>query len=266
MKLDWNLIIKSLALAILLLISIVGMAKFKAQWERTQSWEAEIYFWAFEILFWAVLSYSVLSWIFKKWAEYKQLKNEHNAAMLASLKSKIDPHFFFNTLNNLYGLAVEQSPKTPEAILKLSDVMRYTIYKGEQASVALEEEVAYLRKYIEIHKIRHHKELDINFEVDIENEQQTISPLLLIMLLENAFKHGAERLRKGAFIHIKLHQRGNKFKFLIKNNFDPESKQKKGLGLSNLEKRLKLIYPKRHQLQLERKENIFIATLEIDLQ
>ena len=115
------------------------------------------------------------------------LKNEKAKAELALLKSQINPHFLFNSLNNLYGLTIEKSDDAPTVVLKLSDMLRYTIYEGQENIVPLKEEVNYLQNYIELHKIRHQKSVDIVFDYEID-ESIRVAPLLFIILLENAFK------------------------------------------------------------------------------
>ncbi|AXT19629.1 sensor histidine kinase [Flavobacteriaceae bacterium AU392] len=219
----------------------------------------------FQLFFFLTVGYIALSWLFNLWKHYRQLKNDKTEAELALLKSKIDPHFFFNTLNNLYGLAVEKSDKTPEIILKLSDIMRYTIYEGENDTVAIKDEVSYLEQYIEIHKIRYQKKVSITFEKNISNEELQVSPLLLIMLLENAFKHGIESLIDNAYINLKLSSNDKELNFSIENNYDNSNLKEKGIGLENFKKRLQLLYPKKHILLFNSESNVFFAQLIIKL-
>ncbi|MDD7914456.1 sensor histidine kinase [Polaribacter sp. MSW5] len=150
------------------------------------------------------------------------------------LKNQVNPHFFFNTLNNLYGLVAVNPKKAQELILKLSDMMRYSIYEGEKEIVLLKDEVDYLKNYIELHKMRYHKEISIDFKDQIDETFQ-VMPLLFIILLENAFKHGVENLRKDAFVNINVFTFENKIQFDIENNFDTsEVNEKVGIGLTNL--------------------------------
>lgn len=251
----------------ILLFSIIGMAEFKQQLEVDDQLEYEVYFWTFAVLFWSTLFGVIFTQGFDRWASYKQLKNEHAKAELSLLKSKVDPHFFFNTLNNLYGLTVEKSEKAPDVILKLSDIMRYVIYDGDEDRVPLKKEIEYLEKYIEIHKMRFQKKVDITFKKQINNEAEQIAPLLLVTLVENAFKHGVEQIAENAFLRIHIDVTDGKLEFIVENNFKKKSKKTKpGIGLKNLSKRLELIYPKRHKLELVKKEFIFKATLNIDLE
>ncbi len=202
-------------------------------------------------------------WAFEQWKWLKNLKAEKSQSELALLRTQINPHFFFNTLNNLYALTVKNSEQAPEVILKLSDMMRYTIYEGEKEYVAIKDEIEYLKNYIELHKIRYKKTVEFQFDHDIDGSL-TIAPLLYIILLENAFKHGVETLTEDAYIHINLSSDDDFISFIIENNFDPkEIGAAPGIGLTNLKRRLSLIYPKKHELILDRQENTYKATLKI---
>jgi LytS/YehU family sensor histidine kinase len=204
-------------------------------------------------------------WIYEQWKWLKTLKAEKSTAELALLKSQINPHFFFNTLNNLYGLTVEKSEEAPEVVLKLSDMMRYTIYEGKKETVALKNEITYLENYIELHKIRYQKKVDISFIKNIK-EDRSISPLLYIILLENAFKHGVERLTEDAYIHIEIESTSLGVSFTIENNFEEntDTEHSKGIGLDNLKQRLNLIYPDKHSLNIEESNLVYKATLVIE--
>lgn len=204
-------------------------------------------------------------WFYEQWKWFRTLKAEKAEAELALLRSQINPHFFFNTLNNLYSLVVHQSNKAPEVILKLSDMMRYTIYEGKKDKVSLKEEIEYLQGYIDLHKIRYQKDVDIRFETPEETNLQ-IAPLLFIVPLENAFKHGVESLRDGAYIDvsIKADNKRERIIFSISNNFEDKGlESEKGIGLENLCKRLELLYPDRHQLDIVKKEGVFTVTLQL---
>ncbi|MFK7775525.1 MAG: sensor histidine kinase [Saprospiraceae bacterium] len=204
-------------------------------------------------------------WIFEQWRWLKTLQAEKGKAELALLKSQINPHFFFNTLNNLYGLTVEKSDQAPEVVLKLADMMRYTIYKGKEDFVSIKDEVKYLENYIELHKIRFQKKVKIDFTKQI-NEDVKVAPLLFIILLENAFKHGVEKMTEDAYIHLDLKADASKINFAIENNFEEtKSKKEKGIGLDNLKKRLEYMYPKNHKLAIDKHPKIYRASLNIKL-
>lgn len=190
------------------------------------------------------------------------LKKEKTKTELMHLQSQVNPHFFFNMLNNLYGLVGTDREKAQALILKLSDMMRYSIYEGEKEFVTLNEEANYLKNYIELHKIRYHKKIDVTFESDIQ-ENYKIKPLLFITLLENAFKHGVENLRDNAYIRSKIITKGNDIFFEVENNFDPEIISSSGIGLENLKRRLELVYPNKHKLSLSISNNVYHAQLII---
>jgi LytS/YehU family sensor histidine kinase len=177
----------------------------------------------------------------------------------------VNPHFFFNTLNNLYGLVGTDVKKAQELILKLSDMMRYSIYEGERDFVTLKEEVDYLKNYIELHKMRYHKEIDVQCQFQIEDEYK-VMPLLFIILLENAFKHGLENLHEDAYVHLNMKTMNNEVFFEIENNFDiSQPKEDNGIGLKNLKRRLELVYPKKHNLTFSSTKNVYKAQLTLQL-
>ncbi|WP_010228367.1 sensor histidine kinase [Gillisia marina] len=167
-------------------------------------------------------------------------------------------------LNNLYGLVAKDQQKAQELILKLSDMMRYSIYDGQKETVLLSEEISYLQNYIALHKMRYHKTIDVVFNHEIKEEDHKIMPLLFIILLENAFKHGVENLRENAYVYINLTSEKNKVHFDIENNFDASlENEQQGIGLQNLKRRLELVYPKRHLLSFSKSDTIYKAQLTI---
>ncbi len=205
-----------------------------------------------------------LLWVYEQWKWIKSLQSQKTKAELSMLKAQINPHFFFNTLNNLYSLSVRNSDKAPGVILKLSDMMRYTIYEGEKEKVSLEDEVIYLNNYIDLHKIRYKKEVAIEFTQAIE-EENSVTPLLFITLLENALKHGVESMTDRAYVKMHLKSKAGEVLFSVENNFDPsEVNKEKGIGLENLSRRLSLIYPNKHAFSITEQEGIFKAELKID--
>ncbi|WCO03417.1 sensor histidine kinase [Psychroserpens ponticola] len=205
-----------------------------------------------------------LIWVFEQWKWLQNLKAEKAKTELSLLRSQINPHFFFNTLNNLYALTVKNSDRAPDVILKLSDMMRYTIYEGEKETVKLADEIGYLNNYIELHKIRYKKSVEITFDYASVNTHIAIAPLLYIILLENAFKHGVETLSENAFIHINLYDDEDIIYFEIENNFDDkESDKTNGIGLKNLKRRLSLLYKEKHNLSIITTTNLYKTILKI---
>lgn len=126
--------------------------------------------------------------------------------------------------------------------------MRYSIYEGQKLQVTLGEEVEFIQNYIELHNIRYHKDIAIHMDIQVENEGLKVAPLLFIILVENAFKHGVEKLRNNAFVTIAIASEQNEVVLKIENNFDTEEEGEIGIGLKNLKRRLELIYPKKHEL------------------
>jgi len=203
-------------------------------------------------------------WFIRQLIFIAKLKNEQSKVELMHLKSQVSPHFFFNMLNNLYGLVSKDVIKAQELILKLSDMMRYSIYESENETVTLKEEVDYMKNYIELHKMRYHKNIVVDFKCNID-ENKRVAPLLFIILLENAFKHGVENLREDAIVTINLTATESHIKFTIENNFDSSEnlKKKPGIGLKNLKRRLELTYPNKHNLLFSNTENTFYAQLTL---
>lgn len=211
------------------------------------------------ICYYVLLLCSGLVWLIQQIVFITKLKNEKMKTELMLLKSQVSPHFFFNMLNNLYGLVAKDPQKAQGLILKLSDMMRYSIYEGEKDTVLLQEEYDFLQNYIELHKMRYHKKISVDFDCDIDGESKVV-PLLFIILLENAFKHGVENLRESAYIKMRLASSKNEIFFTIENNFE-KSEGQFGIGLKNLKRRLELIYPNQHELTFTATENVYQARL-----
>lgn len=186
---------------------------------------------------------------------------------LSMLRNQISPHFFFNTLNNLYALALEESKETPGVILKLSEMMRYTLYDCDESSVKLTDEISYLENYIDLQLIRYRQNVDIQFERELADTDLEICPLVLIVFLENAFKHGVEGLEEGAFVHMHLQANKEQIHFRITNKIGPVRKLNsgEGIGLKNAKKRLELVYGHRFSLDTKAQDDRFIVNLKIDL-
>ncbi|MCG2617005.1 sensor histidine kinase [Terrimonas sp. NA20] len=192
------------------------------------------------------------------------LEKEKTQAELDLLKQQINPHFLFNTLNNLYSLSLHHSEKTPDSILQLSDLMRYVIYKGREEKVRLEEEIRYIEDFMDLQRMRLRQPLDLRFEQDIADPYQQIAPLLLIVFIENAFKHGIEPAEDAAFLHLMLKADPRELIFTCSNSFEKGNDKETGIGLDNLRKRLELLYPGKHRLHTEVKNHTFKAELQIN--
>lgn len=219
----------------------------------------------FLALYFLTLLIAIFHWLFVSIKYIINLKNEKAKTEIMQLQSQVNPHFFFNMLNNLYGLVDKDSEKAKKLILKLSDMMRYSIYEGQKDKVTLQQEIEFIHNFIDLHKMRYHKEIAIEFEITVENEQLEVMPLLFIILVENAFKHGVEVLRSHAFVNIFIKSNNNEVILKIENNFDIEEKNERGIGLENLTKRLALVYPKKHSFSNSIENDIFTAELTLNL-
>jgi len=197
----------------------------------------------------------------------QQLRIEKQAAELNYLRAQTNPHFLFNTLNNIYSLARDKSDLAPESILRLSKILRYMLYETSGAYIAIEQEVKITGDYIALEKLRYDDSLRVNFNHDIEDKQQALPPLLLIPLVENAFKHGVSETRNLPFVDIHLSVNKRRLVFIVKNStgeWAEEGKLKENIGLSNLRRQLELLYTD-YGLSVVWQENVFTATLHINL-
>lgn len=198
----------------------------------------------------------------------KEAENTQLNAELAFLKSQVNPHFLFNTLNSIYSLANRRSEKTADAIAKLSNILRYMLYKTDNKTVNLDDEVQYLSDYIELQKFRLYDNILIKFDVTGNIQSFKIAPMLLLPFVENAFKHGVNTINK-CFIHITLNVKGNELYFEVTNadiRKDTYFKdENSGIGLQNVKRRLELIYPKAHELLTEKSNDIYIVKLKLRL-
>ena len=250
---------------IVLIVSITLASKIDENGDSF--WVINYNIWLVDLLVFLLISfifYIVFSWFFERWKAVRTLKNEKSKAELSLLKEQINPHFFFNTLNNLYSLIKKDPDAAQNYVLKLSDLMRFTIYDSGKENVILGEEINYLTNFIDLQTSRYHKEIKISFVKNVENLNTKIAPLLFIILLENAFKHGVEKLTEDTFVQVELKENNEIIHFSVVNNFDKnESSKSRGIGLKNLKERLELVYPNKYNLSHKIENNIYSATLEI---
>lgn len=248
-----------------LLISLPINTVFGRSIFVTNPFELENAFGAFAIMLISLPIVLALQWG-KQNNRILSLEKEKSQTELDLLKQQLNPHFFFNTLNNLYALSLQKSDKTPESILQLSELMRYTIYKGQEKTVKLSQELDHIDDYIQLQQIRLQKNLNFEFNKQVKNDQVDIAPLLLIVLIENAFKHGIEPADDTASLKLSLISNDNTLVFSCENSFDPEEVNEiKGIGIDNLRKRLELLYPDRYTLEITTIANIFRAELKLQL-
>ena len=195
-------------------------------------------------------------------------ENEHLKTELSLLKTQVNPHFLFNTLNNLYGLILQnQNPKAADITLKLSDLMRYLLESSKAEKVSLQKEIKFVEDYLAIEKIRLASNVQIKFEFSGFNKDVLIAPLLFIPMVENVFKHGMQNITDENYAHFFLSIQGNELFFEVHNSIGTsiDKQFKSGTGLINLRKRLQLIYPHKHQLEINKTETNFKAILYVQL-
>jgi len=187
-------------------------------------------------------------------------------AELAYLKLQINPHFLFNTLNNIYSLASVQSTQTPAAIIKLSEIMRYVIYDAQADFVPLDKETEYIKNYIELQKMRSNDKLDLNFETRGDLSAHQIAPLLLLSFIENAFKYGVSNHERSN-INININVNNATLKMVVINTIfnRPDHNHVNNIGIPNSRRRLELLYPGKHVLNVNRDEHTFTVDLKVEL-
>jgi sensor histidine kinase YesM len=188
---------------------------------------------------------------------------------LKALKAQINPHFFFNTLNSIYSMALDKDERLPGTVLQLSDLMRYFLYESKDNFVPLEKELAVADNYIALQKIRSGEQLSIEISKQGDVNGQKIAPLLLITFLENAFKHGAKGSSGNTFIKLTIKVEKNKLNFTVENNKglidEVNTGDHNGLGLENVKRQLELLYPGKHLLNIKDQPDRFVVALQLDL-
>lgn len=225
----------------------------------------------FSILFFAVIRHLYNYTKLKKDAQ--QLRIEKQEAELNYLRSQTNPHFLFNTLNNIYSLARDKSDLAPESILRLSKILRFMLYETSGAYIAVEQELKIIGDYIALEQLRYDDSLRVNFNYDVEDMKQALPPLLLIPLVENAFKHGVSETRHQPFVAIHLSIKQRQLAFVVKNSSEQFSEGslpagqpgvKENIGLSNLRRQLELLYTD-YKLSAQQADAVFTTTLKINL-
>jgi LytS/YehU family sensor histidine kinase len=186
---------------------------------------------------------------------------------LRFLKSQINPHFLFNTLNNLYALTLKKSDKAPEIVLKLSEIMRYMLYECNERRVLLSKEIQYINNYLDLEKLRQPTNAEIIFTTAGPISEQMVAPLLFVPFLENSFKHGLNHhIQGGGFVRLHLHVAGDELEFHIENS-KPENLPRQehprsgGIGLTNVRQRLQILYPEQHTLEVQDEPHRYSVTL-----
>ncbi|WP_034238373.1 sensor histidine kinase [Aquimarina atlantica] len=198
-----------------------------------------------------------------------QLEKEKIATELKYLKAQLNPHFLFNTLNNLYSYVITKSPKAPDMVLQLSEILDYILYRSQQTSVPLVEEIHTIENYVALERIKYGKRLHVVFEKNHFKNEQPITPLLLLSIVENAFKHGVRGNIKKPEIKITLEQFDGYIEFSVWNT-KPETEYnhktdeyKSGIGLANIQRQLDLIYPQKHKFEIDESDTFFSLKLTL---
>lgn len=201
----------------------------------------------------------------------EQLQKEKVNAEIGYLKAQLHPHFLFNTLNNLYVLTLRKSKEAPAVVRKLSDMLAYMFREGHTQSVPVRQEIELLRNYIDLELLRYGDRLDLVFEHSIDDPAAEITPLALLSIVENAFKHGASGDIGRPQIHIRLEVKEQSLRFRVFNTKPrrtqaDETRYKKGIGVRNIKRQLALIYPGRHELKIRDEADTYEVRLWIALQ
>ena len=191
-----------------------------------------------------------------------QVQEEKVTAELQLLKAQVHPHFLFNTLNNIYSFSLENSPKTPGLILKLSSLLSYMLYECKSEEVQLENEVEIMKNYIDLERERYDNKIEISWSIEGEIKDKFIAPLLLLPFLENAFKHGLSEQIEKPWLSIDISVERNILHCKIANSANEGVQpSKNGIGIDNVKKRLNLLYQGKHELKITHEEQFFVVSM-----
>jgi len=195
----------------------------------------------------------------------QQLIQEKLQSELKFLRAQTNPHFLFNTLNSTYALARKEAPRTAEALMRLSKLLRFILYDCAKPQIPLSDEAKVIRDLIELEKLRYGDRLRVTYEEQIDDPSQPIAPLLLLPFVENAFKHGASETRFASGIAIRLHLENGRLHFEVRNDKEPDEAgaETEGLGLRNVQRQLELLYPGAYELKIDAGQREFCVNLLI---
>lgn len=267
----------SLSLSILLVCFPLAVATYRYIPLTDESiasiWTVQFFIYNFLIIFFTVLLTASIklfrNWYLKEQAN-KELQKLNIENELKFLKSQINPHFLFNNLNNLYALTLKHSDLAPDAVLKLSNILRFGLYESQKQKVPIDDDIQFVRDYIELEKLRLGERTDITLEVEGSTFGKMIEPFLFINFIENAFKHGANPTLGKSYIHIRYHidAKHKKLIFTIKNNKPAtlnnlDKAKVGGIGLKNVQTRLNILYPNKHELIIADDKDLYSVTLTL---
>jgi len=211
------------------------------------------------------ISINLVNHWYRQKEETLEALQQKTAAELELLKSQVHPHFLFNTLNNLYSFSLDNSPAVPEIILKLSGLLRFMIYESSAPLITVSKEIMLLTEYISLEQLRYGSRLDVSITVKGDGDGKLLPPLLMLPLVENAFKHGTSNQTDQCWISFYLHITPEGLRFKLVNSMDAEVKPPdtdQGVGLNNVRRRLELLYPGEHVFTTEAAKDVFIVNLE----
>lgn len=201
----------------------------------------------------------------KQSEQLKALKEQQLISELTYLKAQLQPHFFFNTLNNIYSLALQQSKDTAPLVAKLAEMMRYILYKADEKLVPLKEEINFIQNYVEVENIRYRSAINIKFDAQGIDDFSKISPLLLLPFIENAFKHGIQEEEKEGFVNIVICKTEKDLILEVSNSITKNKENIGGIGLINVKKRLEILYPEKHTLEIQNSGKIHQVSLTLEM-
>ena len=239
-----------------------------------------VWYLIFKAMLWflaPVLLFTLLVKVLEHWFDQERIHqdtlHEKLEAELNYLKAQVHPHFLFNTLNNLYALTLQSSSDAPKVVLKLSGLMSYMLYDSQSERISLDKEIAHIRNYIELEKLRYGNRLDVSLNVSGEIEGKKIAPLLLIPFVENAFKHGVSHETDNVWVTIDLKVKDEWLSVKVENSHTGTDSSPAdnvthggGIGLLNVKRRLDLLYPNTHRLILQKEPEYYTVDLKIKLQ
>ena len=206
-----------------------------------------------------------INWYDERRYSSELLLHEHRME-LEFLKTQLNPHFFFNTLNNIYSLVYKKSDEAPAALMKLSDIMRYMLYESKSERVPLDKELEHLGNYLELEKLRLKDPEFIHYSVEGNTNAHQVPPMMLLSFVENAFKHGRKRVSNPG-ITISISATDKRLRFVVSNytidNLPKPAKDEIGIGMHNTRRRLELIYPGCHELKISQNSEMYTVTLEL---
>lgn len=268
-----------LALGLVLAGSLLNRVTFNSLADQIFPGYYFISYYRFGEILQFVLAYFCITMLLKLskgWFQIKEqekkihrLEREKLNSELRVLKSQLNPHFLFNSLNNLYSLTLEEDPRTPEAILQLSENLRYVLYDAEAAVVDLSQEVDFIRNYVALQTLRAPEAADIQLSAEVPSGQGKVAPLIFLPFIENAFKHGLKGAVDEAYVHIFLKTENGRLFFRTENNSGRSAEdlpaEEGGVGIANARRRLQLLYPGQHKLDISPSAHAFIVTLELPL-